>query len=227
MKKSWNFFDQIFHQWKTKIDLFTGPGPGNPASIDFRDISEVRIGHSTDTFNALVKQNNSKSTPKIGDVICHRDNCFSIIFNVSQTFGIFFTFKMIEFIFQDDTPNLDLIAETSSIRNTWVTVIQHLIVAMKSLDEEKKFKLFLKRQFKNADKDGSGSLSFEECQDLISQLNIKFPAEKVKALFDEADFLENAEKGTLSEPEFIRFSYNLLNRPELRPIFLKYCIGNR
>ena len=146
--------------------------------------------------------------------------------NVTQISN-FFTFKIIEFIFQDDTPNLDLIAETTSIRNTWVTVIQHLIVAMKSLDEEKKFKLFLKRQFKNADKDGSGSLSFEECQDLISQLNIKFPAEKVKALFDEADFLENAEKGTLSEPEFIRFSYNLLNRPELRPIFLKYCIGNR
>ena len=70
-----------------KANCVGHPGPGNPASIDIRDISEVRIGHSTDTFNALVKQNNNKSSPKIGDVLCHRDNCFSIIFNVSQIFG--------------------------------------------------------------------------------------------------------------------------------------------
>ena len=207
-----------------KANCVGHPGPGNPASIDIRDISEVRIGHSTDTFNALVKENNNKSSPKIGDVLCHRDNCFSIIFNVSQIFGALESY--LNLYFQDDTPNLDLIAETTSIRNTWANVIQHLIVAMKSLDEEKKFKLFLKRQFKNADKDGSGCLSFEECQDLISQLNIKFPADKVKALFNEADFLENQDKGTLCEEEFIRFSYNLLNRPELRPVFLKYCIGS-
>ena len=71
-----------------KANCVGHPGPGNPASIDIRDISEVRIGHSTDTFNALVKQNNNKSSPKIGDVLCHRDNCFSIIFNVSQIFGV-------------------------------------------------------------------------------------------------------------------------------------------
>ena len=63
-----------------KANCVGHPGPGNPASIDIRDISEVRIGHSTDTFNALVKENNNKSSPKIGDVLCHRDNCFSIIF---------------------------------------------------------------------------------------------------------------------------------------------------
>ena len=54
---------------------------------------------------------------------------------------------------------------------------------MRSLDEEKKFKMFLKKQFKNADKDGSGALSFDECQGLIEQLNIKFPEDKVKELY--------------------------------------------
>ena len=177
---------------------------GDPCRIDLRDVCEVRIGHSSDTFNALVKQSTDKASPQIGDVSCHRDQCFSIIFN-------------------DDSPALDLIAETTSVRNTWVDVIQHLVVAMKSLDEEKKFKLFLKRQFKNADKDGSGSLSFEECQNVISQLNIQFDQATVKSMFEKADFLENQEKGTLNETEFIRFSYGLLNRPELMEVFLKYA----
>ena len=70
---------------------------------------------------------------------------------------------------------------------------------MQSLDEEKKFKMYLRKQFKNADKNGDGTLSFEECQELVGQLNIKFPEEKVKKMFEEADFLSNQEKGTLSE----------------------------
>ena len=86
--------------------------------------------------------------------------------------------------------------------------------------------MFLKKQFKNADKDGSGALSFDECQGLIEQLNIKFPEDKVKALFEEADFLVNHDKGTLNEEEFIQFSYNLLNRPELTEVFLKYAKHN-
>ena len=58
-------------------------GGDSGPSIDLRDVSEVRIGHSTDTFNSLMKTLN-KSNPKIGEVNCHRDHCFSIIFNVKK-----------------------------------------------------------------------------------------------------------------------------------------------
>ena len=155
-------------------------GSTNGPSIDLRDVSEVRIGHSTDTFNSLVNESLNKAVPKIGDVHCHRDLCFSVIF-------------------KDDSPNLDLIAKDQETRNTWVDVIQHLVVAMQSLDEEKKFKMYLRKQFKNADKNGDGALSLDECQELVAQLNIKFPEERVKKMFEEADFLSNQEKGTLSE----------------------------
>ena len=94
---------------------------------------------------------------------------------------------------------MDLVAKDQETRNIWVDVIQHLVVAMQSLDEEKKFKMYLKKQFKNADKDGNGNLSFEECLDLVGQLNIKLPEERIRRMFDEADFLisndPNQKKG--------------------------------
>ena len=43
-------------------------GSANSPCIDLRDISEVRIGHSTDTFNFVVKETSDKAVPKIGDV---------------------------------------------------------------------------------------------------------------------------------------------------------------
>ena len=60
------------------------------------DIAEVRIGHSTDTFNKLVKQFN-EGLPKLDGINCARDFCFSIIF-------------------KDDTPPLDLVAHDSADR---------------------------------------------------------------------------------------------------------------
>ena len=60
------------------------------------DIAEVRIGHSTDTFNKLVKQVN-EGLPKLDGINCARDFCFSIIF-------------------KDDTPPLDLVAHDSADR---------------------------------------------------------------------------------------------------------------
>ena len=74
----------------------TAGGPGASAWIDLCDIAEVRIGHSTDTFNKLVKQVN-EGLPKLDGINCARDFCFSIIF-------------------KDDTPPLDLVAHDSADR---------------------------------------------------------------------------------------------------------------
>ena len=68
------------------------------------DIAEVRIGHSTDTFNKLVKQFN-EGLPKLDGINCARDFCFSIIF-------------------KDDTPPLDLVAHDSADR-----YVQHLFLS--------------------------------------------------------------------------------------------------
>ena len=68
------------------------------------DIAEVRIGHSTDTFNKLVKQVN-EGLPKLDGINCARDFCFSIIF-------------------KDDTPPLDLVAHDSADR-----YVQHLFLS--------------------------------------------------------------------------------------------------
>ena len=74
----------------------TAGGHGGSAYIDLGDIAEVRLGHTTDTFNKLVKQV-TDGKPKLDNVNCPRDLCFSIVF-------------------KDDTPPLDLVANDSYSR---------------------------------------------------------------------------------------------------------------
>lgn len=95
-------------------------GPGGSPNIELTDIAEVRIGHSTDTMNKIVKQcqAENKSNPiMIENVNCHRDFCFSLVF-------------------KDDTPPLDLVANDEETRNLWVDVLSHLIVTITSLGQQ-------------------------------------------------------------------------------------------
>lgn len=84
--------------------------------------------------------------------------------------------------------------------------------------------MFLKKKFRAADKNKSGSLSFNETRDLVQLLNVKLTKEELRRLFIES----NTEKGkpgeseTLDEEEFIAFYYRLMRRPEIEDLFKKY-----
>jgi len=181
----------------------TAGGPGASAWIDLCDIAEVRIGHSTDTFNKLVKQVN-EGLPKLDGINCARDFCFSIIF-------------------KDDTPPLDLVAHDSADRDIWVDVVSHLVVTMKSLGQQKEYEIYLRKQFKDADANSSGCLSFNECIKVLGQLNIKMEKEQLKKLFKEANFITDYNEDSLNEAEFVAFYYSLLKRPEVEEVFIKYA----
>ena len=43
---------------------------------------------------------------------------------------------------------------------------------------------FLKKQFRNADKNKSGCLTLDECKSLVEQLNIKMDKDTLKDLFN-------------------------------------------
>ena len=87
----------------------------------------LRCGHGTDNFNSLVgdrswellekHQVDSKQTLNVNG-----DNCFSIIF-------------------KDGRPPLDLVAEGPAVRNHWVDALNHLIVTIRSLGEQKEHEL--------------------------------------------------------------------------------------
>ena len=47
---------------------------------------------------------------------------------------------------------------------------------------------YLKKLFKQADKNGNGKLSLDECEKVIDQLNMKIPDENLKTLFNAANY---------------------------------------
>ena len=112
---------------------------------------------------------------------------------------------------------------------------------------------YLKKQFKNADKNGNGTLSFSEVQGLMTQLNIQMDKERIKELFkvprsrprfpiaiQNLPFFhhpfqaantkmepgKSGIKESLDESEFIAFYNSLLKRPEFEQIFHKYVSHN-
>ena len=93
-------------------------------------------------------------------------------------------------VFKDDTPPLDLVANDRMSKENWVNVLSHLVATIRSLGEQKEYELFLRKQFKNADKNGNGKLTLDECKKLAEELNIKMTTEELKEKFHEANFIQ-------------------------------------
>ena len=83
-------------------------------NIELKNIKEVRSGHATDIFHELIKQHEGKrrGIPKLGDLKCPQNVCFSIIF-------------------VDKTPPLNLVSESFMIRNQWVEGLSKLVDILK------------------------------------------------------------------------------------------------
>ena len=86
----------------------------------------------------------------------------------------------------------------------------------------------MKTQFRKADGNQSGYLSFDEIKDLCHGLNIKLEKSKLKEMFEEANTNKcddsPKERGqVLNEDEFVAFYYKLMRREEIDELFDKYC----
>ena len=80
-------------------------------SINLNDIEEIKLGHMSEIFNEL------PSDKIVGNVDCHPDLCFTIKNNRD-----------------DNLTDLDLVAETKSIRDNFLNSLNSL-----KLDHLKKF----------------------------------------------------------------------------------------
>ena len=80
-------------------------------SINLNDIEEIKLGHVSEIFNEL------PSDRIVGNVGCHPDLCFTIKNN------------------RDDIADLDLVAETRSMRDNFVNLLNSLIRTLKCLED--------------------------------------------------------------------------------------------
>ena len=88
----------------------------------------------------------------------------------------------------------------------------------------------MKEQFRKADTNRSGFLSFKEVKELCHRLNVKMKKDDLERMFDQANTNKEdktpiwKERGgqVLNEEEFVTFYYNLMRREEIDVLFDKY-----
>lgn len=183
-------------------------GPEN--AVPLIEITEVREGWKTDTFNK-VSSHTEKTKDKSGasgdEPWLEENKCFSVIHGPGGR------------------EVLDLVAATEEERDTWVSGLTHLVQSVKTLHEEKQYDVWLRKQFEEADKDDNGSLNFNECCNLLKQLNIKMDKTHAKKLFNQANTSKQKRDGdqVLEVGEFVSFYHALLKMPEIEKLFKKYA----
>ncbi|KAL5006357.1 hypothetical protein ScPMuIL_015163 [Solemya velum] len=135
-----------------------------------------------------------------------RSRCFVVIFGANQQL-------------------LYLLAENSEERNKWVKGLRYAVHLEQYLDQKHHTDKY-PYAFNMADKNGNGSLDFEEVMRLLKRLNADMDRKYVKQLFDKADAKTvKGEKPSLDREEFIDFYHMLTERPEIEELFLKYADG--
>ncbi|XP_045600729.1 1-phosphatidylinositol 4,5-bisphosphate phosphodiesterase delta-4 isoform X3 [Procambarus clarkii] len=182
-------------------------GPEN--AVPLIEITEVREGWKTDTFNKVSSHSEkTKDKAAAGDEPSLEENkCFSIIHGPGGR------------------EVLDLVAATEDERDAWVSGLTHLVQSVKALHEEKQYDVWLRQQFEEADKDNNGSLNFNECCTLLKQLNIKMDKTHAKKLFNQANTSKQKRDGdqVLEVGEFVNFYHALLKMPEIEKLFKKHA----
>ncbi len=145
-------------KYRLKLDSLriTYDDGGKSKFVELENISDVRSGFSTDTFNDLEKRlakegNSSKN--KFSDKVeggVTPDHCFSLIFDprAGQT-------------------SLDLVAETPKVASKWLKALTKIVQAIKAVEMQKEHECYLRSQFQTADKKSSGYLLIHEFAELL------------------------------------------------------------
>ncbi|XP_054156310.1 1-phosphatidylinositol 4,5-bisphosphate phosphodiesterase delta-4-like [Oppia nitens] len=183
--------------------------------IDLCDLSEVRKGWLSDRFNIIESRFRRKLHASIGPKDLPEltaDNCFSLVFD-------------------SGAETEDLVAPNTEVRDLWVKGLSYLIATYKNQTRENEDEVWLRQQFREADRNSNGNLSFDEVYDLVNHMNISMNRKHAKALFNmthkkKLNLREMKGDDNLNMDEFFKF-YELINeRPELDTIFKKYSVNN-
>lgn len=196
----------IYYEGSHKFPCFADPD----FCIEIKDISDVRKGWKTDTFNKLGTrvQKQTVRHPEKRPLVEERC-CFSIIYGHPQK-------------------TLDLVTANETLRDSWVNGLLQVVAQNQSIEQKHNHQLWVKKKFLQADRDHNKALNFQECLELLKQLNIDADVHHAKKLFLAANVTKNTlnSEQVLDEEEFLIFYQSLMYRKELSELMRRYGIQN-
>lgn len=93
-------------------------------------------------------------------------------------------------VFKDHIKTIDLIAPSKVVGDRWYASLCKLIEENQYRNIRHNFEEFLVEQFRSADLDQSGAITFDEVLKMLRRLNIVFDEPEVKALFEVFKYLK-------------------------------------
>ncbi|XP_057378966.1 1-phosphatidylinositol 4,5-bisphosphate phosphodiesterase delta-4-like isoform X2 [Daphnia carinata] len=172
----------------------------SPTHVDLTGITDVRRWKSA-FYQHIEKGGHSKRRL---DFALTNELCFTVVFGQHE---------------------YNLIALDEETAEFWLTNLKKLVCIVRAAQHENQYWMWLTRQFRKADKDKTGALSFVQVQDLLERMNVKLSRKYAKELFNEANVNKNKQNGkqVLDCREFVQFFRVLTKRKELDEIFERYA----
>ncbi|KAK4035493.1 hypothetical protein OUZ56_027580 [Daphnia magna] len=172
----------------------------SPTHVDLTGITEMRRWKSG-FYQQIEKRGHSRRRL---DSALTNELCFTIVFGQHE---------------------YNLIALDEATAEFWLTNLKKLVCIVRAVQHENQYWMWLTLQFRKADKDKIGALSFVQVQDLLERMNVKLSRKYAKELFNDANVNKNKQNGkqVLDCREFVQFFRVLTKRNELDEIFEKYA----
>lgn len=122
---------------------------------------------------------------------------------------------------------LHIKAEKQQTRDKWVRGLRYAIQLEQLAEQRNETDRNIRDAFNMADKNGDGSLDFDEVMKLLKTLNADIKKKYAKEMFDAADTNRNgkANIAVLDREEFVNFYHKLTKRVEVEEVFLRFSRG--
>ncbi|XP_069024631.1 1-phosphatidylinositol 4,5-bisphosphate phosphodiesterase delta-3-A [Embiotoca jacksoni] len=153
----------------------------------------------------------------ITEVECIREGCQSE--TLRRMIGSVPEGRCLTVVFKGPRKSLDLLCQSQEEAQHWARGIRTLQDRMKNMTQKEKLDHWIHAYLSRADQNHDDKMSYDEVQTLLQMINIDLSDQYARSLFQKCDQSAN---GRLDHGEIEVFCRELLRRPELDAVFIRY-----
>ncbi|XP_035514461.1 1-phosphatidylinositol 4,5-bisphosphate phosphodiesterase delta-3-A-like [Morone saxatilis] len=151
------------------------------------------------------------------EVECIREGCQSEM--LRQMVGSVPEGRCLTVVFKGPRKSLDLLCQSQEEAQQWVRGIRTLQERVDNMTQKEKLDHWIHAYLSRADQNHDDKMSYEEVQTLLQMINIDLSDQYARSLFQKCD---QSADGRLDHGEIEVFCRELLRRPELDAVFIRY-----
>ncbi|XP_072229652.1 1-phosphatidylinositol 4,5-bisphosphate phosphodiesterase delta-3-A-like [Leuresthes tenuis] len=151
------------------------------------------------------------------EVECVREGCQSEI--LRRMAGSVCEGRCLTVVFKGPRKSLDLLCQSEEEAQRWVRGLQTLQERVENMTHKEKLDHWIHAYLSRADQNKDDKMSYGEVQTLLQMINIDLSDQYARSLFQKCD---RSADGRLDHKEIEVFCRELLRRPELDAVFIRY-----